>query len=380
MITFMTVLNITLLSGMIIALLHCFLHKTRIILFNNLNLVAALMVVILLRLLLPFELPTQRNIYITHIFPKFYVALYQPRFTFIGREWDIMSLLIALTIAGSIYFFIKLISAYFNTQKKVKKLKAYDNPVINEVVASINKTYRKPVQFQIKISTQADTPFIFGLFKPCIVLPELDLSPKYWEYILTHEISHYYRKDLWIRFLCELLHIIYWWNPFIIILRKQIIEIQEFRSDASVIKQLGCIEKLDYTECLIHIAKIQNIKPKENLANICITSFSSGSDTDIGRRINWITNKDKFTKKHCTKTGILVVALLFLLSLLPDFFILESKPQNIPSTILEQYTIINSENAYYVYNDKGTYDLYVNGKYFSTVTKIFNNTLTIYYK
>ena len=163
-------------------------------------------------------------------------------------------------------------------------------------------------------------------------------------------------------------------------LRKQIIEIQEFRSDASVIKQLGCIEKLDYTECLIHIAKIQNIKPKENLANICITSFSSGSDTDIGRRINWITNKDKFTKKHCTKTGILVVALLFLLSLLPDFFILESKPQNIPSTILEQYTIINSENAYYVYNDKGTYDLYVNGKYFSTVTKIFNNTLTIYYK
>ena len=77
---------------------------------------------------------------------------------------------------------------------------------------------------------------------------------------------------------------------------------------------------------------------------------------------------------------MLAITFIFLLSLLPNFFILESKPQNIPSNILEQYTIINSENAYYVYNETGTYDVYVDGKYFSTVTKIFDNTLTIYYK
>ncbi|WP_092472491.1 M56 family metallopeptidase [Desulfotruncus arcticus] len=51
--------------------------------------------------------------------------------------------------------------------------------------------------------------------------PKIELSEEEWYYILSHEVAHYYHGDLWIKIVTEFLHIIYWWNPFVCLLKNR---------------------------------------------------------------------------------------------------------------------------------------------------------------
>ena len=374
-ITLSTVLNIVFFSGIATLSLNYIITKSEIVLKIGIQIVLFIIVMIMFRLFLPFELPSQNNINITKFWPDIYITFVKPVFAFAEMEWSLLSIMIIISIIGSIIFVLKLILSYIALKHTVNNFKIINKSAVNRVVDKINSKYKKQVCFNVVSSSQVKSPFIFGLLNPIIILPEIELSVDEWYYILSHEMAHYYFKDLWIRFICELLQAIYWWNPFVYLLRNQLIKIQELRVDSVVINKLEEFQKMEYLECLIRIARLQSDIYRMHW----VAAFNSDCEDDIANRIEAIFEYAKGSEiknKRTIKYMLIGLVLVLIIFLMPNFIIFE--PYAITDEHAEGTYEINETNSYLIQNDDGTYDVYVEQEYVGTVTEIFDENLIIY--
>ena len=102
------------------------------------------------------------------------------------------------------------------------------------------------------------SPVIVGLFKPCIFLP-LHLISNFDEnesrYMLLHELQHYRHKDNFFNYATSLAVAIYWFNPFMWYVLRQINIDREIACDSSVLNILKEDTYADYGNTLISFAE-----------------------------------------------------------------------------------------------------------------------------
>jgi beta-lactamase regulating signal transducer with metallopeptidase domain len=81
------------------------------------------------------------------------------------------------------------------------------------------------------------TPAVFGVFRPVLLMPKgylHQLSRKDTEHMLLHELAHIKRGDLIMHALYLLLQIVYWYNPLLWLVRRQLHHLRELSCDATV--------------------------------------------------------------------------------------------------------------------------------------------------
>ncbi|MCM1251394.1 MAG: M56 family metallopeptidase [Clostridium sp.] len=369
-----SVVNTLCFSSMAILLLYCMANKlgTPPGIARKRPFVLSILLILMIRLFLPIELPCQHNLYITKIYPDLYVSFINATISYAGKEYSLLFVAAALSIIGSIIYFCRLLLFYIVTTWSINRYEPVEIHIITELVNKINHELGGKKRFRAVKNPSQMTPYLFGLYKPIIVLPDIQLSEIEWYYILKHEIYHYYHKDLWLRFVCELLQIIYWWNPFIYVLRNQIIRFQEFYADVAVVQFADKLQQLEYIQCLIKIAKQQPTKADNRVA-----AFQS--NTKIRKRITALLDFSETAASpqlHRSVASALAVILIICTLFLPNLFILEPCGE-IPEEILEDAVCIDKDNGCLVLREDGRYDIYINNEYFSTVTTIFDNTLPI---
>ena len=368
-----SVVNTLCFSSIAILLLYCIANNLGTPLRGIIKrpFVLIILLILMIRLFLPVEFPCQHNLYITKIYPDLYVSFINATISFAGKEYSLLSVLAALSIIGSIICLGRLLLFYFVTIQSISKC-APAEIHITELINRISDELGCKKRFRIVKNPNKTTPYLFGLRKPIIVLPDIQLSEIEWYYILKHEIYHYSHKDLWLRFVCELLQIIYWWNPFIYILRNQIVRFQEFYADMAVVQSSSKLQQLEYIQCLIKIAKQLPIKADNRVA-------AFHSNTKIRKRITALLSFSETassSRRQRSVGSVLAVILIICTLFLPNLFILEPCGE-IPEEILEDAVCIDKDNGYLVLREDGRYDIYVNNEYFSTVTTIFDDTLPI---
>lgn len=105
----------------------------------------------------------------------------------------------------------------------------------------------------IFVSTQIDTAFVVGVFRPKIYLPE-GLSDRERGYILLHEQTHIRRLDHVIRLLSFLVLCVHWFNPLVWAAFFLCGKDMELSCDEAVIKRLGNHVKKEYSASLLTLA------------------------------------------------------------------------------------------------------------------------------
>lgn len=94
---------------------------------------------------------------------------------------------------------------------------------------------RRPVT--LVSSERVSFPTVFGLMRPVVVLPAAPLASLKRDdvlNILTHELAHVRRGDLWLQTLLSLLQCIFWFVPLLPLARRRIYEVQELCCDLTV--------------------------------------------------------------------------------------------------------------------------------------------------
>lgn len=208
-------------------------------------------------------------------------------------------------------------------------------------------------ELRIVSSGIVSSPFLIGVFKPVIVVPEMEFSESELYMTVRHETIHFRRHDIIKKIAVNFLRCVNWFNPVFYILEKQAGEMSEFIADEILTANAEYSERKEYGNMLLKFA--------ENEA--CGTNaFSrlSGNALKLAKRLEFIM-KNKPRKKlnkalviigAAAATAIIGVSAHAMAGVDP---ITTSRPYAIPEDkIVEFYPIEQQpENGYSLIGDVG---------------------------
>ena len=172
---------------------------------------------------------------------------------------------------------------------------------------------KETTNIKIGLSNQIDAPITFGWLNPIVLLPIAicnQLTTKEIETILIHEIAHILRKDYIVNIIISLNQTILFFNPFSILLNKEMSLQREIACDLVVIKNNP--QKVEYMNALLKIAEHVNKRIQKNTT---LAIGILGSQSELLRRIQYFNNiKTNTSKTFILKlmTGMVFVTCIFL--------------------------------------------------------------------
>lgn len=160
-------------------------------------------------------------------------------------------------IVGSIWLLGAIVSGVFYLSKHRRLKAALNNASIcSRQTQKVAEICRKKMSVRRKIhvfqSYQAPVPFICGVIRPKIILPEEQFTGKELEIILLHELEHYKQKDIFWKLMCNVLACVHWFNPVKKEICSQIEDWSEVSCDVRVLKVYRSLKQ--YFGTIISIA------------------------------------------------------------------------------------------------------------------------------
>lgn len=98
------------------------------------------------------------------------------------------------------------------------------------------------------------TPILIGFFRPAVILPEKKYEDTQLQNILMHEITHWKRHDIFVKWLLIFTGAAHWFNPFAYLVRREMDRACELACDESVIKRFDISQMQQYGDTLIAVA------------------------------------------------------------------------------------------------------------------------------
>lgn len=141
------------------------------------------------------------------------------------------------------------------------------NSLLTDALEFCRKKIGLKQKVSLKVSPNATSPAVCGLFRPVILIPN-NLAPSlgssHLRAVLMHELAHIKRGDLWINVAQTLLQIIYFYNPLLWLANAVIRRVREQAVDETV--QVALAEKAtQYPETLLNVAKLAFERPALSL-------------------------------------------------------------------------------------------------------------------
>jgi beta-lactamase regulating signal transducer with metallopeptidase domain len=188
----------------------------------------------------------------------------------------------------------------------------------------------------LKVSPNATSPAVCGLFRPVILLPQ-NLAPALGSSrlpVLLHELAHISRGDLWVNLAQTILQIIYFYNPLLWLANSIIRRIREQAVDEAVLVAMGA-NAPQYPQTLVDVAKLAFNRPVLSLRLIGIVESKSALKGRIERMLNRPIPKT-------AKLGILglIALLIFAAVFLP---MTKSKPK--PPEFVIKGTVTDADTS-----------------------------------
>jgi beta-lactamase regulating signal transducer with metallopeptidase domain len=152
-----------------------------------------------------------------------------------GMDILLNSLIFYLLVAGSaVFLLIVVIQNHMIYRRIFGMCSLADETQTLQVLSKCRQKMKVSQNVLIYTSPYATTPFLFGIFKPRIVLPEAEFTAGELKCIFCHELMHWKRHDAWLKCLMLLANAIHWYNPLAYMARNHIEHLCELSCDESI--------------------------------------------------------------------------------------------------------------------------------------------------
>lgn len=249
-----------------------------------------------------------------------------------------------------------------------KRLALSKNKQIARIAAEFGKGFR------LKVSPEIDLPYVTGLLKPVICLPDVDLSDEEWRNIFRHETQHIRAHDEWKKLFFRAIRAIFWWNPLVHLSEQDINLLIELQCDEHVAGRGDPDEQESYLRTMMELMK-RRVEAEAPVG----ASRMIGKQKEMKIRFEALLAPKKKRSKLARVIAPVVLVAVFAASYL---FILQ--PARFPSedeiyTYREGHVAFDispeleeGDNQFILYED-GEYRLYINGEYISRLDEAFLN-------
>jgi beta-lactamase regulating signal transducer with metallopeptidase domain len=224
---------------------------------------------------------------------------------------------LAVWIAGMVFFALLLARriAKLHRWHREQEERQTIPPWFHELMVGTAQRLKLDRLPAIVFSEEAVTPAVYGVFRPVLLLPANyadALSREEAEHVLLHELAHLKRGDLWINGLNLMLQIVYWFNPLLIWVGKQMRHVREICCDLSIANVLR--EKTSrYRKTLLDTARellTESLEPGMGLLGVFEEPFR------LVPRLRWL-EKDTWRNRGWMKIAAAGVVLIAVPCLLP---------------------------------------------------------------
>ena len=267
-------------------------------------------------------------------------------------------------ILVSCVFLCRYVRQYYSVLHNIRQYAvpwdAHTEQLLQDMQAQSNRSFYID-GYRIK---NLHSPFGLGVFHKIIVLPDEAYSDEQLQYILLHEYTHFLHHDTLLKTLVEIFCILFWWNPVVYLLRRDLEQIVELRCDRSVSRRLSKQQRAEYLRTML--SALQHACAKKQTP-YSTTAFSyRHADYDIKERFDAVMHDER----KLSHIPMVVCTLLFFAALFRISYAFQLQPlyNTPPSTeantidLQPQHTIIQK-------GFDGTYRLYLDGEWFSDLTE-----------
>lgn len=156
----------------------------------------------------------------------------------------------------------------------IRKLKKYNISAERQEIELLNHLLKRKNSLKLYKNTIVESPFLIGVFRPVVILPDKKYEVMKLRNILIHEITHMHRYDIAVKWLLIFLGAVHWFNPLVYFVRREMNKACELACDEAVIKNFDISEKQQYGDTLIAVTadsigkiprSITMFEDKENL-------------------------------------------------------------------------------------------------------------------
>ena len=231
-------------------------------------------------------------------------------------------------LIGFMVFIIRYVGRYIQLRRLVD-----DGFALSDEKRALQETaekYRLPL-CRIVTVKGISSAFVFGLFKPVLVLPQDKVMD---EKVFLHELLHLKYHDAWYGVLIALVRCVHWCNPFIFYCCNRAGNDLESWCDQRVMERLDGEERRTYGKILLSMAD-------DKYANIPGTTSIANGGKNIRRRIQNIVRFKKYPKDmgivQVCIVLVLFVSLFNLKAFQPTFAGMVQEPWRIARARVENY-------------------------------------------
>ncbi len=219
------------------------------------------------------------------------------------REINIYSIIFIIYFSGVIICAVKYLFSYIRLRLLIGKCPdaSADN---KEAVKEVSAEFSLPVCEAVTLKG-VSSPFVCGIFKPVLVLPEHTVDKK----IIMHELLHLKYKDIVFGTIICIFRCIHWFNPLLQCILNRINNDIEELCDARVIEKLEGEEIREYGNLLLSMAN-------EKYASVPGTSSAANGGKNIQSRIETLV-RHKTYPKNSSFISVCISVILAICLLLP---------------------------------------------------------------
>lgn len=214
--------------------------------------------------------------------------------------WSLTDRLFAVYLAGVAAVLLYDALLYARLRLEIRK-GAAATPSLREKIRKTAEKYDLPTQKSVRICKGIETPFLCGMVRPILVVPE-SMAETIDEKVLLHEMLHLKHHDVLVNFLLHLLQALNWFNPFVYWLCRIIRNDSEALCDQRALERLRGEEKREYGMLLLDMAD------SRCASRIGTTSMANGA-RNIKTRIGRIADFGRVPKGAAFATACITVVL-----------------------------------------------------------------------
>ena len=251
--------------------------------------------------------------------------------------------------ALALVLFVRKITVY---QGFIQYIKAGNKEVSDIKILNLLSDCEEKLNIKTRVEISCNpliaSPMLIGFFRPRIILPTHELEDKGLSYIFVHELIHYKQKDMFYKWLIQIVVCVHWFNPFVYLLEKEVNKSCELSCDEKVISVLDDTARREYGDTLISFLKSNKLY-KSSLASATLTEGAE----QIKERLGAIMKYRKKSKVMIAITTIFTVAVC------ACFFV--TGAYAVPSVANDMKTWANSEILNEILTEDGVYYIFCDG-------------------
>lgn len=291
-ITLSSIMMATICSGLLTGLLYWIRKRSGWIQGYGIYGIVLLYLFCIVRIILPIDFSFTYGISVRGMFSNLYDLLWFDKYSIGQYELSILEILFLVWLAVALVKLIRFGVNHWRTGRMLDLLDEREDIQCRAVLQRVFETTGRKRQVRVLYHQGITMPVSMGIRKWKIILPAQTYTDEDLYHILMHEYTHLLNGDLKVKMLTCMFVCIFWWNPVVYLLEKDLECSLEMKCDLCVTEKLPREEVAGYLQTIVKAIRSRGNQKNSYPMNEAVSLGDNGK-SEILQRFEFVRNSQR---------------------------------------------------------------------------------------